>query len=587
MELKNTMDKIKASDAVFAYLHSLGVTKVFGVPGGGCMHLYNSAYNTHGISLVPAFHEQAAGFAAQSYSELTGGLAVCLVTAGPGMTNIVTALAACWIESTPVLFIGGQAKTADSAKTLGVRSLGQQEVDGVAIAKPLTKLSLQLTSGEQLANSLPQAVQIAMSGRRGPVFLEIPLDVQAALLDKPIQQGASLPIVGPELNDDELNSLLEALQRSKKPAMLIGAGVLFGQSVDAIIGFCERHGIAILLTWKALQLLPEEHPQNFGRPGGICQPYANDVLQKCDLFISVGARNDLVSVAFDYTQYAMESFSRYFIDIDANELKKYSLAKDHRIEADASDFISRLVHIEQTVNTQAVDRSNWLNACNRLKKEKNILNYHPEINGYVSTYRLVDWMSVEISRRHVIVPGSSGSCSDIFMQAFRVKGIEKIQNAPGLGAMGTCLPAITGAYLAFEGERQVVAIVGDGGFQFNLQELQTIKNLDVDCVIFVLNNDGYASIRRSQKNHFDNNVHTNAASGVRLTPLKDIAQLFAFKYVRLGSNQEAHDQMRELLSSSGQILVEVMVHPDEDVRPRVGAKIIDGRIVSGNMRDYK
>ena len=582
------MDKIKASDALFAYLHSLGVTKVFGVPGGGCMHLYSSAHNTPGISLVPAFHEQAAGLAAQSYSELTGGLAVCLVTAGPGMTNIATALAACWIESTPVLFIGGQAKTADSAKRLGVRSLGQQEVDGEAIAKPLTKLSIQLISGEHLAVTLPQAVQIAMSGRRGPVFLEVPLDVQAAMLEGPILPDASAPRpAAPSVHAAVLDGLLEALRRSKKPAMLIGAGVRFSQSQDAVISFCERNGIAMLLTWKALQLLQEDHPQNFGRPGGICQPYSNDVLQGCDLFISLGARNDLVSVAFDYTQYAMDAESRYFIDIDANELKKYILAKDHRIEADARLFVSQLTLREHTLALPVTDRTAWLESCRKLKKEKHVLNYHPELDGFVSTYRLMDCLSGEVNQRHVLVPGSSGSCSDIFMQAFRVTGTVKVQNAPGLGAMGTCLPAISGAYLAFDGQRQVVAIVGDGGFQFNLQEMQTIKNLDVNCVIFVLNNDGYASIRRSQKNHFNNNVHTNADSGVRLTPLSDVAQLFGYKYVRLESNQQARGQMRELLAGSGQTLVEVMVHPDEDVRPRVGAKIVDGRIVSGNMRDYK
>lgn len=581
------MDKIKASDAVFTYLRSLGVTRVFGVPGGGCMHLYNSAFNTPGISLVPAFHEQAAGLAAQSYAELTGGLAVCLVTAGPGMTNIATALAACWIESTPVLFIGGQAKTADSARLLGVRSLGQQEVDGESIAKPLTKMSARVTSGEQLAACLPEAVEFALSGRRGPVFLEIPLDVQAAMMAQEMQPPVASPTTTPHLHDALLDDLLRALQHSKKPAMLIGAGVRVSQSQSAVIRFCERQGIAMLFTWKAFQLCPEDHPQNFGRPGGICQPYANDVLQSCDLFISLGARNDLVSVAFDYTQYAMDAQSRYFIDIDPNELKKYSLVKDCGIEADAGHFINRLVEREAITQQGSGDRREWLDECRQAKQSKHILGYHPEVEGYVSTYHLMDYISDAADERHVLVPGSSGSCSDIFMQAFRVTKTTEIQNAPGLGAMGTCLPAISGAYLAFEGRRRVVAIVGDGGFQFNLQELQTIKNLDVNTVIFVLNNDGYASIRRSQKNHFGNNIHTDASSGVRLTPLCGAAQLFGYDYVRLESNEQAKAAMVELLSSVGQTLVEVMVNPDEDVRPRVGAKIVDGRMVSGNMRDYK
>ena len=581
------MDKIKASDAVFSYLNSIGVTKVFGVPGGGCMHLYNSAYTTPGISLVPAFHEQAAGLAAQAYSELTGSLAVCLVTAGPGMTNISTALAACWIESTSVLFIGGQAKTADSAKRLGVRSLGQQEVDGEAIAKPLTKLSLQLSCGKHLAANLPLAVNAAMSGRRGPVFLEIPLDVQAELLDGPILPDSPTPIAAPEFHDAKLDSLLDKLHRSTKPVILIGAGVRVSKCEDAVISFCERNKIAMLLTWKALQLLPENHPQNFGRPGGICQPYANDVLQSCDLFISLGARNDLVSVAFDYTQYAMDAQSRYFIDIDGNELKKYNLEKDHCIEADAGEFIKRLTQREQTLGLPPTDHGAWLETCRSVKKEKHILTYNPELEGYVSTYRLMDSLSDAVNRRHVLVPGSSGSCSDIFMQAFRVTGQVEIQNAPGLGAMGTCLPAITGAYLAFDGLRQVVAIVGDGGFQFNLQELQTIKNLNVNCVIFVLNNDGYASIRRSQNNHFKNNIHTDTSSGIRLTPIRNVAELFGYNYVRLESNQQIIDKVEKLLVGNGQTLVEVMVNPDEDVRPRVGAKMVAGRMVSGNMKNYQ
>jgi acetolactate synthase-1/2/3 large subunit len=376
------------------------------------------------------------------------------------------------------------------------------------------------------------------------------------------------------------------MQVSRKPAMLIGAGVRASGSHERVRAFCERHDIAMLLTWKALQLLPEEHPQNFGRPGGICQPYANDILQSCDLFISLGARNDLVSVAFDYAQYAMEAKERFFIDIDSNELNKYRLSKDHCIQADAGRFITRLGEREITIGLKSRNREEWLQSCREIKKRKQILQYHPAVEGYVSTYRLIDQLSASVNMRHVLVPGSSGSCSDIFMQAFRVLGPVEIQNSPGLGAMGTCLPAIVGAYLAFDGKRQVVAVVGDGGFQFNLQEMQTIKNLNVQTVIFVLNNNGYASIRRSQKNHFGNNIHTDANSGIRLTPLKGVAELFGFRYVRLQSDAQAQATLPTLLADSGQTLVEVMVHPDEDVRPRVGAKLVDGRITSANMKDY-
>lgn len=590
MGRENIMDKIKASDAIFKFLKSLGVRHIFGVPGGGCMHLYNSAFNTPGLKLIPSFHEQASGLAAQSYSELSGGIAVCLVTAGPGMTNVVTAMAACWIESTPVLFIGGQAKTADSAKTLGLRSLGQQEVDGVAIARPLTKMAIQITSSDHLIECLPEAVNAALSGRKGPVFLEIPLDVQASILDQEIKLNTfASQRKNIDINTEaaKIDTLLKDLQISSKPAMLIGAGVRSSESHKDLIAFCERNQIAMLYTWKALQLCNEDHVQNFGRPGGICQPYANDVLQSCDLFISIGARNDLVSVAFDYANYAMESKARYFIDIDPNELKKYTLEKDYCLELDAAVFIEQLVKSSESYAFGAVNRTFWLQNCQSLKRSKHILSYHPEVEGFVCTYRLVDYLSNHVNDCHVLVPGSSGSCSDIFMQAFRVSGDIQIQNAPGLGAMGTCLPAITGAFLAFDEKRRVVSIVGDGGFQFNLQELQTIKNLNVNAVIFVLNNNGYASIRRSQQNHFGNNIHTDPDSGIKLSPIKDVADLFKFKYMLLQSNEQARLSMADLLQDNGQTLVEVMIDPSEDVRPRVGATIVNGRLVSGNMRDYK
>lgn len=583
------MAKIKVSDYIFQYLKHCGVSHVFGVPGGGCMHLYNSAHSTPGLTLVPAFHEQAAGFAAQSYSEMKSALGVCLVTAGPGMTNAVTAMAACWIESTPVIFIGGQAKTADSAVHFGVRSSGQQEVNGVAIAAPLTKKSLQLTDASQLRLVLAELVELALSGRRGPVFLEVPLDIQATLIDPPVLNEAEPEDRQSNHADysQEITRLVDALERSKKPAVLIGAGVRVSGSGNDLIRICEHFDAAILLTWKAFQILPEDHRLNFGRPGGICQPYANDVLQACDLFISVGARNDLVSVAFDYENYAMGSEQRYFVDIDAQELLKYSLSKDTTLAIDAKKFVTQLAQ-EIRRRGLALDRKEpWIEFCSRAKVDKNILNYHPSTPDYVSTYQMVDAMSELIDENHAIVPGSSGSCSDIFMQTFRVKGEIHIQNAPGLGAMGTGLPAISGAFLAFGGSRKVVSIIGDGGFQFNLQEMQTLKNLDVNATIFVLNNNGYASIRRSQRNHFGSNIHTDKESGIRLTNLEKVAHTFGFYYCQLRNDPEAIAALPDLLSRKGQLLVEVFVDPEEDVRPRVGTRLVGEKIFSANMKEYK
>lgn len=587
MEIKSTMDKIKLSEYVFKYLSASGTKHVFGIPGGGCMHLFDAAYNCPKLTVVPSFNEQASSLATQAYGEITNNLGICLVTAGPGLTNAITGIAACWIESTPAIFIGGQAKTADLSVNFGVRTMGQQEVDGVSLVQTITKLSIRILDPQEIYGVLEKAVKLSNSGRKGPVFIEIPLDIQAAVIeDRPIAYP-KFDFASPTPNQLELvEQLLDSIGSAKRPVILIGAGVKSANAGALIVDLCEKLKVPMLLTWKVVSLLKEEHPLNYGRPGAICQAYANDILQTADLFISIGARNDLVSVAFNYETYAEKSNKRYFIDIDSAELGKYSLSKDILIQMDIRTLAKALEILPY--NTSRLDlssRMEWLNWCSESKLNKNILNYQSKKEGYVSTYQLIDQLSEFVSNNQVLIPGSSGSCSDIFMQAFRVKSDTIIQNAPGLGAMGTGLAGIVGAYSATN--KKIISIIGDGGFQFNLQELQTIKNLNINTTIFILNNDGYASIRRSQDNHFKRRSHADSTSGIVLSDLSKLAQAFGFTYYKLTDNEQIHSVLSETINHTGQILIEVFVNPDEDVRPRVGANLINGKMISANFRNYK
>jgi acetolactate synthase-1/2/3 large subunit len=291
-------------------------------------------------------------------------------------------------------------------------------------------------------------------------------------------------------------------------------------------------------------------------------------------------------VAFNYDEYANSSLNRYFIDIDEKELQKYTLGKDKKINVDIADFFDLISNISiDTKNNQS--KLDWLEQCKSEKKSKHILNYHVANFDYVSTYILIDKLSDLIdSDLHTLIPGSSGSCSDIFMQTFRTKGSVCIQNAPGLGAMGTGLPAILGAAAA-RPDTQIISIIGDGGFQFNLQELQTIKNREINCAIFVLNNDGYASIRRSQLTHFKRKAHADKKSNIKLSNLDLVAKCFGFKFYNLEHNKQIPSLLNEILNINGQIIIEVIVDPNEDVRPRVGARIVEGKIKSANLKDYK
>lgn len=581
------MDKIKLSEYVFKYFSAGGARHVFGVPGGGCMHLFDAAYNSTSLTVIPSFNEQASSLATQAYGEITNNFGLCLVTAGPGLTNAITGIAACWMESTPAIFVGGQAKTADLSVKYGVRTMGQQELDGVSLVQKITKLSVRVSDPQEIYSILENAVMLANTSRKGPVFIEIPLDIQAAMVE-------DRPINYPKFNFSEPNEaqlasifeLLKSMAMAKKPVMLLGAGVKAANSQNAIINLCEKFKVPMLMTWKMINLVRDDHPLNYGRPGGICQPYANDILQNADLFVSVGARNDLVSVAFDYDAYAQQSTKRYFIDIDPAELGKFNLDKDVLLEMDIGTLVLAVDRIQDGLDLALSSaRGDWLEWCTNVKRNKKILNYQHLDAGYASSYLLVDKLSDFISDKHVLIPGSSGSCSDIFMQAFRVKTNALIQNAPGLGAMGTGLAGIVGGFFATN--KKIISIIGDGGFQFNLQELQTIKNLDINVTIFVLNNDGYASIRRSQDNHFKRRSHADSTSGIVLSNLEKIATAFGFKYYKIKDNDQIPKILSEVAHQNDQILVEVFVSPDEDVRPRVGAKSVNGKMISGNMLDYK
>ena len=430
-------------------------------------------------------------------------------------------------------------------------------------------------------------MRLANSGRKGPVFIEIPLDMQASMIeDRPISYPLFEKKSPSKTQLDLVSQLLDDICHAQKPVVLLGAGVKSANVGSVLAGIFEKLNVPMLLTWKVINLLKEDHPLNFGRPGGICQPYSNDILQGADLFLSIGARNDLVSVAFDYEAYAEGSKKRYFVDIDPAELSKFNLSKDVLVEMDVAVLAQTLESLMKSkdikINPQ---RNEWVNWCAETKQHKNILDFHKPESGYASSYQLVNRLSDFISNEHILIPGSSGSCSDIFMQAFKVKTEAKIQNAPGLGAMGTGLAGIVGGFSATN--KKVISIIGDGGFQFNLQELQTIKNLKVNTTIFVLNNGGYASIWRSQDNHFKRRSHADSSSGVSLSNLEKIAEAFDFKYYKLSNNDKIDSMLAEVINQEGQIIVEVVASPNEDVRPRVGAKSINGKMVSGNMKDYK
>lgn len=579
---------IKLSDYVFKYICALGVKQIFLLPGGGCMHLVDSLGKNSKLQGICCLHEQAAAIAAESYGQYTNNLGVALVTTGPGGTNAITGVAGGWIDSTPMLIISGQVKRADMIKNCGARQIGVQEVDIISLVKNITKYAVTVLEPSSIKYHLEKAVFLAKSGRPGPVWIDIPLDVQASLIDEKRLKGFQFSQLQPHLDRKEFKKqaakAVKLLNESQRPVILAGNGIRLANALGDFLDLIKYLKVPVLTTWKTIDFLPEDHELFFGRPGSIGQRGANFILQNCDLLLAIGARLDLAQVGFNYKNFARLA-KKVIVDVDISEIKKLKMDIDAPICSDAKMFIGELLDKKGKLIVKS--RPRWLAHCREWKsKYPVVLEEYWKGKEYVNTYVLIDCLSQLLSQGDCLVPGSSGSCSEIAMQAFKVKRGQRIFNTPGLGAMGFGLPASIGACLA-NGKKRTITIIGDGGLQLNIQDLETIRRLDLPIKMFVLNNNGYASIRNTQKNHFKGHlVCCDPSSGLTLPDTSRIASGYAIKYTKISNHKSIKEEIRRVLGTKGAIICEVMVDPDLQTAPRIQSQVLaDGSIISKPLED--
>lgn len=579
---------MKLSDYVFEFVSRLGVREVFLLPGGGCMHLVDSLGRNDNLNPVCCLHEQAAAIAADAYGQYANNIGVALVTTGPGSTNTITGIAGSWIDSAPVLIISGQAKRQDMMTGRGVRQMGIQEVDIVSIVKSITKYAVTVMEPETIRYHLEKAVYLARNGRPGPVWIDIPLDVQGALINEESLKGFNQQITRKPENEKYLEiqvaKVIELLNKSERPVILAGNGIRLSGAKKDFLKLIKKLHIPVLTTWKAIDFLAEDDPLYFGRPGSIAHRGANFVLQNSDWIAVVGARLDLAQVGFNYPSFARGA-KKIVADIDQAEIDKLDMEIDVPICVDASVFIKEFTRQSSKVTER--DRGEWIEKCSEWKnKYPVVLPEYKKPGHYVNTYHLVDVLSDAMSAEDVLVPGSSGSCSEITLQAFRVKEGQRIFNSPGLGAMGFGLPASIGACLA-SGRKRTITIIGDGGLQHNIQDLETVARLGLPIKLFILNNNGYASIRTMQENHFNANyVCCDPDSGLTFPELERVANAYQIAFTRLDKNENVKHQISHILRKEGPVLCEVLVDPKLLTAPKLSSEVkSDGRIVSKPLED--
>jgi acetolactate synthase-1/2/3 large subunit len=577
---------VKLSDYVVQFVANLGVKHVFLVTGGGAMHLNESLSRCDQIEAICNSHEQASAIAAENYAKATNHVGVCMVTTGPGGTNSVTGVAGAWLDSTPVLFLSGQVKRPDrmfhpDGTPRGMRQLGVQELDIVSIVRAITKYAVTVTDPASIRLHLERALHEAISGRPGPVWIDIPLDVQASPID-PSSLASFQPMPVTWDVAAPAQRVAKLLENARRPLIFAGNGIRLARAEREFAEWIRRLKIPVVATWCAADLIASDDPLFVGRPGSVAARGANFALQNCDLLIAIGVRLD-----FAITGYAPEKLARgahkVVVDIDQAELDKLHPHINEPLHADAGAFLREM----RAHDIPPRDRQCWDRRCNDWKTRYAVVtDDHRKPEGRVSIYNLAEVIAAETDQRDLLVSGSSGSGIEIFLLACPTRMGQRIFHTAGLGSMGFGLPASIGVCVA-NNRRRTVCVDGDGGFQFNIQELETVRRLQLPIKFFVLNNDGYASIRASQTNFFgEARLGCDEKTGVTLPELSRVANAYGISSVVIEDQSDLRAQIRRVLAMPGPVVCDVRVIPDEVRAPRLSSyQKPDGTMVSRPLED--
>ena len=576
---------MRVADYIWKTLADKGVRHVFLVTGGGTMHLNDALGLERRIKYVCNLHEQACAMAAEGYARASGTPGVINVTTGPGGTNALTGVMGAWLDSVPMVIVSGQIKRATmitACPNLKLRQLGDQEYNIVDAVKPMTKFAKTVMSVEEVPQVLEDAWRICQEGRPGPVWIDVPLDIQAAEM-VPRAKCEVRSAEGRETGDvgREAVQIAEALKAAKRPAIIVGSGVHNAHCEELFLKVAESLNIPVLTSISGIDLIPSDHPLFFGRPGILGERPANLIMQNSDLFIVLGTRMGIRICGYAYETVARAA-KKVMVDIDPNELEKPTFRPDVKICADAGDFLRALAVELPSLGPKA----EWLDYCRRMKaKYPVILPEHRARTDYVSSYVLP-----EAIMRHapdpLTVVTSNGIAYTSTFQAIPIrKGMRMFSNE-ACASMGYGLPAAIGAAFADAG-RTVVCFEGDGSIQMNIQELQTLLNYKLPVKLFVYNNGGYLSIKTTQRAFFNGRfMGSEAGSGVILPSFEKIAAAYGLPYFRLKNNQVLDAKLPEIFATEGPALVEVMLDPFEKLGPKAASKKLpDGTMVSAPLED--
>lgn len=576
------MSKFKLSDYIAKRLkESYKVEHFFMVSGGGAMHLNDSLGRY--IPYTANHHEQGCAIAAEGYARVNQNLAVVNVTTGPGGLNCLNGVFGQWTDSVPVLYISGQVKyttTMASCPELNLRQLGDQEVDIISCVKPLTKYAKMVTDPNEIKYHLDKAIYEATTGRMGPVWLDIPMNVQAAMIDEDNLKEFVPPIkITYELHIDEV---VNKLKSAKRPLIVAGHGLRLAHQEKQFLSFIEQTDIPVVTTFNGMDLLPTNHKNFGGRIGTVGQRAGNFTLQNADVILFLGTRNNIRQVSYNWENFAKNAY-KIVVDIDKSELEKPLVTPDLKIVADLGEFLPELMNHFPKLECQK-----WLEFSKNLFAKYDFQNnkdYHSK-DSVINVYDFVHTLTDCMQDNDILVAGNGSACVCAHQTAV-VKNNQRIFWNSGDASMGYDLPAALGACYQAEDEQNVVCLAGDGSIMMNIQELQTVSFNKLPLKIFVINNSGYSSIRQTQRNFFKGHMTGSGVdSGVSVPDFCKLAEGFGLKSVRISNPTNMDTEIRDILKMKEPVVCEVMVEKEYAFTPKLSAKKLpDGTMVSPSLED--
>jgi acetolactate synthase-1/2/3 large subunit len=581
---------MRVSEYIASRLAEFGVRHVFMLTGGGAMFLNDALGNQAGIQPVFNHHEQASSIAAEGYARITNTPGVVNVTTGPGGINAINGVFGAWVDSIPMLVISGQVKRetlVSSYDIPGLRQIGDQEADIIGMVKGITKYAVLVTDPQTIRYHLERAWHLCKSGRPGPCWLDIPIDVQSAKIDPDTLQGYSQE-AAVELDERKLQQacaeVLKKLKTAERPVILAGKGIRLANALEDYEDVIRLLNIPVVPAWTSVDILASDDPLFGGIAGDLATRAGNFTVQNSDTLLVLGTRLSLRQVSYNWQSFARFAY-KIQVDIDPLELKKPMIQIDMPIICDVAAFLKELKRQILASDYETDRLAKWLEWCReRVKRYPVVLpHYRKDANGKINPYYFIERLFTHLQQDDVVVCGD-GTANVVTFQAASIKKGQRVFANSGDASMGYDLPAAVGAAVA-RGSGRVICLAGDGSLQLNIQELQTVVHNKLPIKLFVLNNDGYLSIRLSQKNNFKRLTGEGTTSGVSFPDIVKIAEAYGISALRVGY-KDLDAGIERVLAHSGPMVCDVLLDPEQPFEPRVSARQLpDGRMVSSNLED--